>query len=200
MAAPAPENQPTLFIRNIPYSATAQELSAYFERFGAIERATILQDRYHGKIFSRGIGFVGFKEQKSLDDALASQEEHNLKGRRLILAQARPPRPKKHDAAFIRGIPAETTPEQLKQTFAQYNPTNAKIIKFNTENSLGFGFIQFPTSEMQTKAVQENKVIQLNGGESHVAFAKYDFEGKRPTRRFRRFPKKFHRAPRPNKA
>lgn len=45
-----------LYIGNLSYKATEEELKAFFERFGAVSAARIITDRETGR--SRGFGFV----------------------------------------------------------------------------------------------------------------------------------------------
>lgn len=51
------------FVTNIPYDATAQIIGEFFKsKFGEISDLLILNENYHGKRISRGIGFVEFKD------------------------------------------------------------------------------------------------------------------------------------------
>ncbi|GAC93349.1 hypothetical protein PHSY_000914 [Pseudozyma hubeiensis SY62] len=66
---PAPEEGTTLFVRNLPYQATEEELRNLFRTFGPLRYAKITMDRSTGR--SKGTGFVCFWQASSADAALA---------------------------------------------------------------------------------------------------------------------------------
>lgn len=59
-------------------SCRDETLKAYFLRFGPLEHAEVMKDRYTGK--SRGFGFVSFVECQAAGQALLA--EHTIDGRR----------------------------------------------------------------------------------------------------------------------
>lgn len=77
-----------LYVGNLKYTVTSEQLSELFEQFGAVSSAQVLSDRDTGR--SRGFGFV---EMANDDEALAAIEaldgrDHD--GRRLTVNEARP--------------------------------------------------------------------------------------------------------------
>ncbi|RUS28950.1 hypothetical protein BC938DRAFT_481242 [Jimgerdemannia flammicorona] len=74
---PTPIEGTTLFVRNLPFEATEEELKELFENWGAVRYARITMDKDTGR--SRGTGFVCFKEKSSadacLDEAEAAQRQ-----------------------------------------------------------------------------------------------------------------------------
>ncbi|EST06452.1 RNA recognition motif domain protein [Kalmanozyma brasiliensis GHG001] len=66
---PAPEEGTTLFIRNLPYQATEEELRNLFRTFGPLRYAKITMDRTTNR--SKGTGFVCFWQATSAEAALA---------------------------------------------------------------------------------------------------------------------------------
>lgn len=195
--------QTTAFVRNIPYSATAKDLGDFFnQQFGDIKDVRILQERYFGKPYSRGIGFVEFKSAESLQKALNQQNvefkaPNDQNTRRLVILQARPK--KQHNTAFVKGIPAGTKDEDLINAFQQVKPIQAKIVRNDNDRFLGFAFVKFGSPEDLNAALQGNRTIQLGDKESRVFFARTNLDeqggrrrGRYPRRRFngrRRAPK-----------
>jgi len=77
-----------LYVGNLPYSTTGEELHGAFAAFGEVVSANVVQDRDTGR--SRGFGFV---EMPSADDANSAIEALNGKdfnGRNLVVNEARP--------------------------------------------------------------------------------------------------------------
>ncbi len=66
---PAPEEGTTLFVRNLPYQATEEELRNLFRTFGPLRYAKITMDKATNR--SKGTGFVCFWQAESADAALA---------------------------------------------------------------------------------------------------------------------------------
>jgi nucleolar protein 4 len=62
----------TLFIRNLPFEVTEQELGSLFRTFGPMRYARITMDKATGR--SRGTGFVCFWNIKDADAAIAESE------------------------------------------------------------------------------------------------------------------------------
>ena len=77
-----------LYLGNLPYSSTAEDLEELCGRFGAIRNASVVTDRETGR--SRGFGFV---EMENDADGRAAIEELNgseIGGRKLVVNEARP--------------------------------------------------------------------------------------------------------------
>ena len=81
-----------IYIGNLPWSATEQEIRDFFSEVGEVSSVTIVVDRETGR--SRGFGFVDL-ETDSVEDAIAKTNGQQLGGRTLRVDQAneRPPRP-----------------------------------------------------------------------------------------------------------
>lgn len=69
---PAPEAGTTLFIRNVPYIATEDELRTLFRAFGPLRYARITMDPSTGR--SRGTGFACFWNKEDADKVLEQAE------------------------------------------------------------------------------------------------------------------------------
>jgi RNA recognition motif-containing protein len=52
----------SLFVGNLPWSATEAELKEKFSEFGAVFSARIVTDKFTGK--SRGFGFVDMDDER----------------------------------------------------------------------------------------------------------------------------------------
>jgi RNA recognition motif-containing protein len=77
-----------IFVGNLDFAATEDEVRALFEDFGAVERAAIVRDRDTGR--SRGFGFVEMTVNSEADSAIAALNGRELNGRALKVNEALP--------------------------------------------------------------------------------------------------------------
>ena len=75
-----------LYIGNLPYGATADDLSEAFAHFGTVTRAQVVSDRDTGR--SRGFGFVEMSEGGA--EAVAALNGAQFQGRTLTVNEAKP--------------------------------------------------------------------------------------------------------------
>jgi len=81
-----------LYIGNIPYNCTDQDLAEWFTQGGySTQSVTILRDRATGQ--SRGFGFVEIGNDEEADRAIAALNGKAFMGRALVVNEARPPPP-----------------------------------------------------------------------------------------------------------
>lgn len=75
-----------LYVGNLPYSTTPDELREEFSRFGTVTRAQIIADRETGR--SRGFGFVEMLD--GAEDAINALNGALFQGRPLTVNEAKP--------------------------------------------------------------------------------------------------------------
>ena len=127
----------TVIVRNIPFSATAKDLGNFLnEKFGDIKDVRILQERYFGKLYSRGIGFAEFKTQESCKKAISAdfvefKAPDETAPRRLRIFQAIPKKPSYK--VFIKGIPQGTTEEDIINAFQPVKPIKVKMLRYDSD-------------------------------------------------------------------
>ncbi|MCD6181889.1 MAG: RNA-binding protein [Candidatus Cloacimonetes bacterium] len=73
-----------LYIGNISWQASEEDLQELFSQYGQVESVRIITDRETGK--SRGFGFV---EMEDAERAMAELNGVDLKGRSLRVSEAR---------------------------------------------------------------------------------------------------------------
>lgn len=86
-----------IFVGNLSYASTEDELRQLFSAYGTVERVNIVTDRETGR--SRGFGFVGMPNESEARDAIEGLDGTELRGRNIGVNQARPrePRPDRRD-------------------------------------------------------------------------------------------------------
>lgn len=81
-----------LYVGNISWDSSEQDLHDFFSQFGSVEEAIIIKDRMSGR--SKGFGFVTFTEDSEADAAIESTHEKDFMGRPLTVNEARPMTPR----------------------------------------------------------------------------------------------------------
>jgi len=76
-----------LYVGNLAFSTTEQELRALFETHGAVERVNIVTDKENGR--PRGFAFVEMTNASEADKASAAITGSSLGGRALKVIEAR---------------------------------------------------------------------------------------------------------------
>lgn len=77
-----------IFVGNLSYQTSQDDLQAAFAQFGAVERVHIVTDRDTGQ--SRGFAFVEMTERKDAENAIAQLNGTELNGRAINVNEARP--------------------------------------------------------------------------------------------------------------
>jgi len=81
-----------LYIGNLPYSVTDDQLNELFAKFGTVASAVVITDRATGR--SKGFGFVEFEDDAAADTAMAEMDGYEMDGRPLKVSEARPQQPR----------------------------------------------------------------------------------------------------------
>lgn len=84
-----------IYVGNLPFNATAQDLENLFGEYGTVESAAIINDRETGR--SRGFGFVEMPNDEGAK-AISELDGQDYNGRALKVNEARPreERPRRH--------------------------------------------------------------------------------------------------------
>lgn len=77
-----------IYVGNLPYSVTDDELRETFGEFGELASAEVVKDRFSGQ--SKGFGFVDMPNNSEADQAIKALNDQPLKGRKLTVNEARP--------------------------------------------------------------------------------------------------------------
>jgi len=77
-----------IYVGNLTWDATADDLLALFQSFGAVARAQVITDRETGR--SRGFGFVEMDNDQEAQTAIDNLNGTPFRGRPLTVNEARP--------------------------------------------------------------------------------------------------------------
>lgn len=79
-----------LYVGNLNYHTSEEELRKAFEDFGTVDSATIITDRQTGR--SKGFGFVEMSSEEEAEKAIEALNGKELGGRTIKVDEARPKR------------------------------------------------------------------------------------------------------------
>ncbi len=77
-----------IYVGNLPFSMTEDELEGAFAAHGEVQSARIITDRYTGQ--SRGFGFVEMPDNNAAESAIQALNGREMMGRPLTVNEARP--------------------------------------------------------------------------------------------------------------
>ena len=77
-----------LFVGNIAWAASDDDLKALFSEHGEVEDAVIIKDKFSGR--SKGFGFVTFTNDEEADKAVSALDGFEFNGRNIAVNEARP--------------------------------------------------------------------------------------------------------------
>ncbi len=77
-----------IFVGNLSYQTTQEDLYAAFSAFGSVERVNIVTDRETGQ--PRGFAFVEMTERRDAESAITKLNGTDLNGRTMNVNEARP--------------------------------------------------------------------------------------------------------------
>lgn len=76
-----------LYVGNLPYAYTQDELREVFEPHGPVQSTTVVIDRKSGR--SRGFGFVEYEAEGSAQTAIETLNGTSIGGRDIVVSEAR---------------------------------------------------------------------------------------------------------------
>ena len=77
-----------LYVGNLPYSATEDQLTELFGRAGKVDNVRVMRDMATGR--ARGFAFVEMANDDDAQKAISQYHEHQMDGRALVVNEARP--------------------------------------------------------------------------------------------------------------
>jgi RNA recognition motif-containing protein len=77
-----------IYVGNLSYSVTEDDLRQAFEAFGQVASVSIIKDKFSNQ--SKGFGFVEMPSQEEAQAAISGMNGKELKGRAMNVNEARP--------------------------------------------------------------------------------------------------------------
>lgn len=84
-----------IYVGNLGFSVTNEELQAKFEQYGNVSSAKIITDRDTGR--SKGFGFVEMSNSQEASSAISSLNGSDFQGRSMTVNEAKPMAPRENN-------------------------------------------------------------------------------------------------------
>ncbi|KAJ2734825.1 nuclear localization sequence binding protein [Coemansia sp. BCRC 34962] len=160
----AEEETFSVFVGNLPWSATNESMAEAFSEYGKVLSARIATDSATGR--SRGFGYVDFADAVARDKAIAGGS-FDMDGREVRVDKAeKSAKPARGDASnstpsttlFIGNMSFSTTEDSLREAFAECGTVVSARIPTDRETGRmkGFGYIEFDSLEAAAEALKYN--------------------------------------------
>ncbi|RPI71761.1 MAG: RNA-binding protein [Ignavibacteriales bacterium] len=79
-----------IYVGNLASDVTEDDLSSLFSQYGQVKEAKVIRDMFSQD--SRGFGFVEMPGQTDAQNAIKELNNQNLKGKNIVVNEARPKR------------------------------------------------------------------------------------------------------------
>lgn len=177
-AEDAQPSETTLYVSNLPFELTDEELGAVFSDRG-VQPVRAHVARRRGNDRSKGFGFVVFADQDAQQKALAATQDVTISERLLNVKIARKgsekppeeraPRAKKEPRAprekkpsdvlvYVSNLAFDIDDEQLSLIFQEFEVKVAHVARRHNGRSKGFGFVEFASHEVQQQALAKSGI------------------------------------------
>lgn len=77
-----------IFVGNLAFKVTDEELKALFAQFGEVKSAKVIKDKFTGD--SRGFGFIEMASASEAEQAISNLNGMDLEGRKIRVNEANP--------------------------------------------------------------------------------------------------------------
>ncbi|XP_045772794.1 probable RNA-binding protein 19 [Maniola jurtina] len=159
-----PENDTTLFVKNINFKTTEASLRAHFSGCGKIHSVTIAKKKdpkNPGQFLSMGYGFVQFVKKQHANEALKELQSSTLDGKTLELkrsergntTEVKSSKKSTKDTVqngtkiLVRNVPFQANRNELHEIFRAFGDIKTlrlpKKLTAGTDQHRGFAFVDF---------------------------------------------------------
>jgi len=185
----------TLFVRNLNFSTTTQQLAETFKPLDGFMSARVktkTDPKKPGQVLSMGFGFLEFRSAQQAQAALRAMDGYTLEGHKLQIrashkgadaaeerrkADAAKRRAGKNTKVLIKNLPFEATKKDVRALFGAYGQLRSvRVPKKMDRAARGFAFADFTTPKEAESAMDALKDTHLLGRRLVLDFAAGDPE------------------------
>ena len=147
-----------LFVGNVPYQTTDDELRKLFEEVGTVESAVIIIDKRHNR--SKGFGFVEMSTVEEAEAGIKKLNGHEYEGRPLIVSEAHPPKERAGEGT----VPAanESAPAEVSVSEEAVVPEASEPAPVETPEAEVAKEPELPGKPVKVEQVEAEKPEEVN--------------------------------------
>ena len=165
----------TVFIKNIAFSVTEEDLQKSFEKFGKIKQLRLVTDQITGK--SKGFAYVEYLEEPDAIKAQTMMNREKIHGRQLMVEMSSSSlgENKAHlHTIYLSNIPYDSVEEDISEAFKASGLEKLKEIRIikNKSGQSTCAFVEFYSVEDTKKAYTLSGQIKVKERECFVERAK----------------------------
>jgi len=165
-----------IFIKNLHKSVDNKALYDTFASFGLILSCKVATDE-NGN--SKGYAFVHYDGGEGANTAIEKVNGMLIAGKKVFVGPFLPRKERKSEASpkwtniYIKHLDKSVTEEKLKELFSPFGTITSVVIMMDdkTNESKGFGFINFETHEQAQAAVEAMNEKEIEGKQLYVGRA-----------------------------
>ncbi|KAI4818565.1 splicing factor, CC1-like protein, partial [Aureobasidium sp. EXF-8846] len=166
----------TVFVQQLAARLRTKELEAFFTQIGPVKEAQIVKDRVSGR--SKGVGYVEFKEEESVQKALGLTGQKLLgipvivqlteaeKNRQARVATGQPTQSNgiPFHRLYVGNIHFSVTEEDLRDVFSPFGELEfVQLQKEENGRSKGYGFVQYVDPAHAKAALADMNGFEIAG-------------------------------------
>ncbi|XP_074173532.1 polyadenylate-binding protein 1-like isoform X4 [Rhinolophus sinicus] len=180
-----------IFIKNLEDSIDNKALYDTFSTFGNILSCKVVCDD-HG---SRGFGFVHFETHEAAQQAISTMNGMLLNNRKVFVGHFKSRQEREAELGarameftniYVKNFQVDVDEQGLQELFSQFGKMlSVKVMRDDSGNSRGFGFVNFEKHEEAQKAVMDMNGKEVSGRLLYVGRAQK--RGERQNELKRRF-------------
>lgn len=181
----------SIFVGNLTYDCTPDDLKKYFSGVGEVVRADIITSRGH----HRGMGTVEFTNTRDVDEAIRQYDGSFFMDRSIFVRQDNPPPEDKRDrfqskrisreshkrdsresfTVYVENLPYSVNWQALKDMFKECGEVLHADVEIDSSGySKGKGVVVFPNEETMKRAIRIYNNYEMNGKTLAVTPSRYD--------------------------
>jgi nucleolin len=175
----------SLFVRNLSWSVTEQELQSLFQSVGGVQEVSIPQDRATGR--PRGFAFITMDSVESATKAIQQLSDTMLGDRNIVVDYQDPNKGSRKNSAlvtegsglFLKGLPYNADEASLGDWLSTAgNVLNVSIpTDRETGDVRGFAFIDMASTDDAANVIQQLNGQAYNGQTLQIRYKNDDRRG-----------------------
>jgi len=155
-----------LYVGNLSFSTTEEELQKFFKGFNGYVSATVISRR-GGR--SKGFGFVNFDDNKSAEAAMSETDGKDIDGRAISVRFAKDRNAAENlcdDRLLVLNLPEGTSKDELQTIFKSFGTlSDVEIISRSGET---FAYATFKSADEAKKALDAMNGKDVKGGDDSL--------------------------------